>query len=160
MASIDADGMVQNVKASIEKYIANQLVMEEELTIAWEGMQFEPEHMAEWVRERILAFADRDYHRQVSDTEEGQTTMVMLSFNIFVNPEKADKTNRHYEIRDKIAEHFHINKTISLYDFSSDDFTDALQTMKVREIITDQPIPNDEWMQFDYTVGISWLEKW
>jgi hypothetical protein len=158
--ALNSNGMVQNVKASIEKYIHTHLVMTEGFTLSFEGMQFEPASMSEWIQERILSFTEEEYHRQVSNTEEGQTTMVMLSFNVFVNPDKADRTNRHYEIRDRIEEYFNIGDSISLYDFNNDDFANALQTMKIRDVITDTAIPNDSWMQYNYTCLVSFLEKW
>lgn len=159
--ALNKEGKLQNVKASIEKYIYDNLVLVEGLEIAWEGKPFEEGNALEWVQESIVGVGERMYHRQVNGSDVyGNTTMVMLSFNIFVNPEKTHKTNRNYEIRDIIHNYFTIGKSISLYDFSDDDFTTSLQEMQVDEIMTDGQIPNEEYQQYNITYVVEWLEKW
>ena len=158
--ALDKHSRSQNVKASLEKYIADNLVTGEGLRVSFEGLSFESATETEWIEETILSFGNRDYHRQVDSTRKGQTTQVMLNFNIFVVPEKTKRTNRHYELRDKVATYFHLDKQIDLYDFEEGEFTTSLQKLEVREIITDSPIPDENFQQYTYTVGIDWLEKW
>jgi len=85
---------------------------------------------------------------------------VLLSCNIFVNPDKTTKTNRHYEIRDLLYNYLAIGKTLNMYDFASGTTASAIQVLKVRDVVTDSPIPNDELFQYNLTVEIAWLEKW
>ena len=157
--ALSNQGKVQNVKASLEKYIADNLSTTEGLTIAYEGFPFESSGVTEWVQENILK-GGRSFHRQVDTTNIGQTTEVMINFNLFVDPSKTAKTNRHYELRDIVAGYFSIGKTISLYDFYNGEFVTSLQSMKVRDVVTDTAIPNDNYLQYNYTISIDWLEKW
>jgi len=158
--AINANGKIQNVKASLEKYIGDNLVITEGLTMDFEGKPFEGTGLAEWIEERILGSGSRDFHRQVSSLTMGQTTQLLVNFNIFVNPDMTTKTNRHYEIRDIVADYFKIGTQIDLYDFSDSDWTTSLQKMEVREIITDRTIPDPNFSMYSFTVGISWLESW
>lgn len=151
---------VQNVKASIENYIGDNLVTTEGLKVNFEGLKFETEGLEEWIQEDIMGEVP-EFHRQVDeDGNFGQTVSIILNFNIFVNKDKTRKTNRHYEIRDIIYNYFYIGAQINLYDFSQGDFNNALQVMKIREIITDMKIPDDNFYQYTFTVGIDWLQKW
>ena len=157
--SLDQSGKIQNVKASVEKYIYDRLVTTSGLTIDWEGLPFESSGVSVWVQPRILGTGNRDFHRQVSGSTLGQTTQVLVNFNVFVNPElMAPRTNRHYQVRDKIANYFCIGKQIDLYDVG--DWASSLQKMEVDEIITDRTIPDPDFYQYNYTIGISWLEMW
>ena len=158
--TLNINGKIQNVKASIEKYIKDNLVTTSSFVVNFEGLPFEEANRAEWIEETILGLGNRDFHRQVSATTTGQTTQVMLNFNIFVNRELTAKTNRAYEIRDILADYFKIGTQIDLYDFSGDDFTTSLQKMEVNEIITDRAIPDEYYSQYNFSVGINWLEQW
>ena len=157
---LDNSGKIQNVKASIEKYIDDNLVATAGLTMDWEGVPFESSGVSCWVQPRIIGMGGRDFHRQVtSGSTLGQTTQVLLNFNIFVSPEQMPpRTNRHYQVRDRIAGYFCIGKQIDLYDIG--DWTTSLQKMEVDEIITDRTVPDPDFYQYNYTVGIRWLEKW
>jgi len=151
---------MQNVKASIENYIQKKLVLDEELIVQFEGMPFEADGYNEWIREEIVGKTTEIYFRDAELGYDGVVSGIMLQFNIFVNKEKTSKTNRHYEIRDLIAEHFNLGNKINLYDFQEYDYDNSLQTLAIRDIITDQPIPNDQYHQYNYTVLIHWIEKW
>ena len=159
--TLNAQGMVQNVKASLEKYIHDNLVVEEGLNVDFEGTPFEVADAEEWIQERILGFVKQDYHRQTSETLHGQTTQVLLSMNVFVDRNASHgRTNRHYEIRDTIAEYFKVGTVIDLYDFSQDDWSSALQKLFVFEVVTDTPIPNADFHQYTLTYRVDWLEEW
>ena len=166
-----AEGKAQNIKASLEKYIRDNIVLIEGLYVVFEGMPYsnlsqEEEvtgrsNREEWIHENILTLrGNSQYHRQVELNTYGETEGVLLDFSIFVNKEKTRKTNRHYEIRDIIAEHFYIGTLIDMYDFASADFNTVLQKLKVHEIITDRVIPNNNYLQYNYTASILWLNKW
>ncbi|NHJ85610.1 MAG: hypothetical protein FK734_09120 [Asgard group archaeon] len=154
------ESKMQNVKASIEKYIGDNLVTTEGLKVNYEGLQFETDGLAEWVQEDLIGNTS-EFHRQVDEQNRyGQTTSILLNFNIFVKKNETKKTNRHYEIRDLISNYFKIGTEINLYDFYNGDFSTVLQVMKIREIVTDRKIPDDNFYQYAYTVSLDWLEKW
>ena len=155
-----AHAKIQNVKASIEKYIKDNIETGQGISIDWEGSMFEEGDKNEWIQERILSGGNRDYHRSTDVDKEGQTTQIILNFNIFVNRQNTQKTNRHYELRDILFEYFKIGTEIDLYDFSSGNFNTSLQKMMITEIITDQPIPDEAYFQYNFTIGMNWLEQW
>jgi len=156
---ITAEGKLQNVKASIEEYIDANLVKVEGLVIDWEGTTFEVANRAEWIQERILGLGEIVQHRHVG-VEKGRSCQVMLNFNVFVNRELTTKSNRQYKIRDLIFKYFNEGAQIDLYDYEGGNFTTSLQKMTVRETITDQPIPDETYWQYNVTVGIHWIQKW
>lgn len=158
--TLNAQGKLQNVKASLERYIENKLVETEGFTVDFEGRPFEGTGSDEWIEERILGKGVGDFHRQVSSTAMGQTAPVLLNFNVFVNPKKTRRTNRHYEIRDVIAEHFKVGTRIDLYDFSDADWSTSLQKMEVRETVTDRAVPDPNFHMYNFTVSIDWLETY
>jgi len=155
------EGKLQNVKASLEKYVHDNIVCYEDIRVNFEGIIFENDNSPEWVSETILALDDKVYHRGVDVGVDGQTCSVALNFNIFVVKEKTKKTNRHYEIRDVLADYFYIGKLIPMYDFSNDDFENIIQYLKIREVDTDEPILDQRkyWI-YNYMVFIDWQEKW
>ena len=158
--TLNAQGKIQNVKASLEKYISENLQVKEGFTMDYEGVPFESAGNNEWIQERILSFGKKDFRRQTSSTGlRGYLTLIMLSFNIFVDSENTLRTNRIYEIRDTIMDYFKEGTKISLYDFSTGEWNTILDSLIVRGIETDSPIPNDDLSQYNVTVGIDWLEQ-
>jgi len=159
--TINAQGKAQNVKASLEHYIHEKLVVTEGLVVDFQGKPFESADQQEWVQERIMGFPNHDYHRQTTSALEGQTTTVLLNFNIFVNKESPTnrRTNRSYEIRDIVADYFKIGTEIDLYDASNSDWTTSLQKMFVFDVATDAPISDETFEQYSYAVEILWLEQ-
>ena len=159
-----SESKMQNVKSSIEKYIKDNLVTTEGLKVNFEGLSFETEGLEEWIQEDIIGNVSEfngQFHRQVDESDRhGQTISIFLNFSIFVNRNKTKKTNRHYEIRDIIANYFYIGTEINLYDFYNGNFSNVLQIMKIRDIETDRKIPDDDFHQYIYTVVIDWLQKW
>jgi len=158
--SLNANGKFQNVKASIEKYIRDNLIATEDLVFDIEGEPFERPSSQEWVEEVILGKGAGIYHRQTSSTTTGKTVPVLLSLNIYVGKTETTKTNRHYEIRDVVANYLKIGTKIDLFDFADDDWTNSLQTMEVRDVVTDRAIPDPDFHRYNYTVEIHWMEQW
>ena len=158
--ALNAEGKAQNVKASLERYAHEKLVVDEGLLVHFEGLPFEPEHAEEWVEESILGFVDQRYHRQVDRDTHGQTTSVLLNFSVFVNRERVLRTNRPHEVRDVIYDYFTVGTEIPLYDFYNQDFENVLDVMTVAEVVTDGPVPNEDYQQWTLTLGVDWLQKW
>ena len=158
--TLESQGKLQNVKASVEKYINDTLVITHGLTVNYEGIPFEVASREEWVEETILGLGDFEYVRGVDSSHFGQLTTVLLNFNIFVNKEKTLRSNRHYEIRDVVFDYFKVGTTVDMYDFSNSNFVTVIQKLKVREVITDTPIPENNYFRYTLTFGIEWLQKW
>jgi len=155
------EGKFQNAKASIEKYVHENIVVTEGLRVNFDGVVFENDDSPEWISETIFGLDDKVYHRGVDVGVDGQTDNIVLNFNIFVVKEKTNKTNRHYELRDILADYFYIGKKIPMYDFSNDEFETIIQNLKIREVDTDEAVLDQRkyWI-YNYMVFIDWLEKW
>ena len=157
---LQKNASIANVKASIEDYIRNKLGVTEGLDIDYEEAPFEVNHVKEWINPRIIGIGERVYHRQVGGGLHGNTAEILLNINIFVNRELTTKTNRVYELRDICYQYFTSGKQISMYDFNNDDFTNVLQTMVVRSVITDAVVPNQDYAQYNFSVMVEFLEQW
>ena len=83
-----------------------------------------------------------------------------MSFNCFVQRDNTTKVVRHYELRDLIYNYFTIGKTIPIYDYNDDDFVNVLDYLKVFEIDTDAPLPNNDWRQYNLTLVLQYTERW
>jgi hypothetical protein len=153
--ALTASGKTQNVKASLEKYLQDSLEITEGLAMDFEGKFGEAFTQDEWVQETIMDLGVPEYLR-----EKAQKYSIMLNLNVFVKKDATRQTNRHYQIRDIIGEYLYVGKDIPMYDFENGNFTTALQQMRVREVITDRPIPGDAHWQYSYTVGVEWIQKW
>lgn len=152
-------GKFQNFKASVEKYTQDNLVTTEGLRVNLEGLPSEstPD---EWIDETILGIGEIESVRGVGGSVYANVNQPMVNFNIFVKKQHTTKTNRHYELRDIVVNYFKLGDTINLYDFSTGDFTNVIQIMKVREIVTDQAIPSTDFHQWTYAIAIEWRQEW
>jgi len=161
MAGYTSEGKVENLKTSIERHIRQKLELEEGFTIHYEGLNFEEDSSSEWIQENILSTnLEEQYDHKDHSGNRRKLVVVALNFNIFVKKTSTTKTNRHYEIRDALGEYYNVGHTINLYDAVSENFSSSIQTMKIKEIITDEVIPSDDIYQYNYTIGIEWLRKW
>jgi len=153
-----SSGKIQNFKASVEKYIQDNLSTTEGFIIHYEGLPFESAHN-EWIEETILGVGDTEYVRGIGGSTNAMLVRPLINFNIYVKKQNTTKTNRHYEIRDILAGYFEIKDGINLYDFSTGDFTNSLQLMHVSEIVTDRPIPSSDFFQYNYSVAVEWRQE-
>lgn len=159
MPSLATQGKVQNFKASIEKYIQDNIETKEEIKVAYEGEKSENFQENEWVEEFIVDIGSGEFGRGGGDEGDAVILMPLIQFNIFVNRGNTKKTNRHYEIRDIVAKYFCIGAEIDLYDFENNNFDDSLQKMKVRTVEDDLTIRDPNYYQYTYSVTIEWLER-
>jgi len=158
--ALTSQSKFQNFKASLDYYAKTNLVTASSLVVDFEGLPFESTAQSEWVQLRTLGSGDRAFQGNVGVSQKGTRSNVLVSFNIFVVKTDTLKINRHYEIRDLVAKYFGENIKIDLYDFENGNFTTSLQKMVVREIITDQPIPDPDYHQWNFTIGVEWLQVW
>ena len=156
-----ASARMANIKASVEKYIYDKVVLIEGIAVDFEEVPFESGDHTEWIQERLMGVSDFDFHRQVGGGADlGQTKELLLSFNCFVQRDNTTKVVRHYELRDLIYNYFTIGKTIPIYDYNDDDFVNVLDYLKVFEIDTDAPLPNNDWRQYNLTLVLQYTERW
>lgn len=159
--SIDPTAQMENVEASLYKYLYDSLVTAEGLSVVWPGVRADTSGYAEWVEVRRPAVTRRDYHRQIGGGQEGATARLMLDIACFVkSPGDADA----YQIttlRDKVAYYLSINTKIDLNDYADD--SSNVGTLRVEEIITDSqiiPSPAEKNVEmWVYSVALSYLEK-
>lgn len=158
--TLDATGKFQNVKASVEYFLKTNLVTTSSLNVDFEGLPFEEEGKTEWVQERIMAITPLAEGRKDQEANHYRVVDVMLSLNTFVKKDRTTYSNRHYQIRDIIAGYLNLGTDVNLYDYANGNFTTSIQKMRVREIVTDSPIPNEDFHQYNYTVSLEWEQKW
>lgn len=158
--ALDAEGHPANVKYSIERYLNG--TCGSSYTFHWEGTPAENTE-DEFIQEQLLNFSGGMYHRQVEEGStniQGETVPVMLSLNIFVKKTKTTKTNRHFEIRDDVLHHIHEGKTFNMFDYVGGNTSSAIAVLKFRDVVTDIPVPDPDYHQWNLTVEFDWLRKW
>ena len=136
--ALNSLGRKTNIKRSIDKYLHFNLYTNEGINIDFEGLPFNNISLHEWIQARIINF-NPTYHRQGSSMEYGSDVKIFLQLNIFVKKSNLTVSDRHYVIRDIIANYFKIGEDIDIIDYY--DSLDYLCNIRVREIITDSPMP-------------------
>lgn len=154
--TLNAEAYLTNLKRSLEKYIYDNLYTSEGFNIHWQGMILEESGVTEWIRERI-EFIDKDFYRQGSTTQYAHNNKVLLTFDIFIKKSSLTVTDRHYEIRDAIAEYFKIGKDIQFRDYIS---SSAFKLwIRVRDIEDDGPMPEtNEYLQYRISFELHYVE--
>jgi len=127
-----------NLKRSLEKYFYDTIYTIEGLNINWEGVPFDDTAVSEWVQPRILDISSV-YARQASSSKYGEISDVLFQVNIFVKKSGVTVSDRHYVIRDTIANYFGIGQSINLKHYIGD--SSQLDIIKVRDIVNDSPMP-------------------
>jgi len=158
---ITAQSRMSNIKASIEKYIYDKLVLIEGIPVDFEEVPFESGSQTEWIQERIIGPGDVQFLRQVGGGADlGQNKELLLSFNCFVQRDNTTKVVRHYELRDIVYNYFTIGTSIPIYDYNDDDFVNILDYLIVFEVEDDRTIHNNEWRQYNLTLVLNYTESW
>ena len=152
---------LSNIKRSIDKYIHTNLVGTEELIIDFEGVPFDNKGKKEWVQPRILD-TNRVFLRQASGTEYGSQASLLLHMNIFVAKAVPGSgvtlADRHYLIRDVVANYFKIGQQIGIANYIGGS-TVAVGYLEVDQLVTDMSIPTkDEFNQYSLAWEIRWTE--
>src|SRR3990167_4545691 len=148
--TLDANASMANIKRSLDKYCNDNLYSTEGLNVSFEGLPFENVAYTEWVQPRILDITTQ-YHRQGSSTQYGETASVLFQINIFTKKSGVTIADRHYMIRDIVADYFKIGKDISIANYVSG--TTALDNLRIREVVTDSPLPETSTM---YQYVLAW----
>jgi len=140
---------------SLDKYVYDNLVTTEGLSVDYEGKPFDNESADEWVQSRIF-FPTTDFHRQGSSTEYADNVDIMLNMNIFVKKSGITISHRHYALRDIVANYFRVGQNIEIKNYAESGST-HITYVKVREDITDSPLPEtNEYYQYNLTKVIQW----
>jgi len=132
-----------NIKRSLEAYIQTNLGTSEALSIEYEGLPFDNISVAEWISPRILS-SDPTYYRQSSGTEYGEEVKLFFQTNIHVKKGSNTVTDRHYVLRDIVADYFKIGKGIDISDWYGGSGTSTGEHLIVRDIITDSALPETD----------------
>lgn len=138
---LDANAKAANVKRSLDRHCRIVFAIDEGIDVDYEGLPFDNRTSDEWIAPRILTL-DSMFHRQASVTTYGETINILYHVNIFVKKDSMSYADRHYALRDIVAKNFKIGEKIELYDFAEGG-TDRQEWIKIRRIITDQPMPPD-----------------
>jgi hypothetical protein len=159
---------MENVITSLDRFMYDRLVTIKGLTIDWEGSDSaEIENADEWVQPRIMG-GFPEYLHQVAGNRIGQNTHFLYNINIFVKRGASSSTggslnkNRLMQIRDMVAEYYHIGAEIPFMDYAGSSA--EIDHIIVRNIETDSAIsPTDEAMsyyQWNYTPELVVVQKW
>ncbi len=153
---------LRNIKASIEKFLKDNIETGEGISISYEGMPFESGSTStyEWIQPRFLAFVDPSWHPKASSNTRGNMASVLLNINCFVNRENVTAANRHYVLRDTVNKYLYSGASIPLRDYTGGTTQPWTALMEVREIETDTPVPGGDTLQYNYTVRLEWLRQW
>ena len=132
-------GKLENLKASIDKYIYTKLASNDSITVDWQGGSGQNlENVSEWIAPKMLN-ARREYLGMVTNSYDGENVEILLNINIFVKKQEDTNYNRLYELRDNVAKYFQLGQTITLKDMATSGYPYA-GTFIVREIDTDSEV--------------------
>lgn len=129
-----------NIKRSFEQYIKSNLGGAG-FNVDYEGLPFDDTAYSEWIRPRIIEMP-REYHRQGSSTEYGQTNNVFFSVDINVKKSGATTTDRHYILRDDVVNYFRVGQDVPLRDYAASGST-LICSMRVRDMTDDNSLEDD-----------------
>ena len=146
-----------NIKRSLDKYIYDNLGVIENMRVDYEGVPFNTMTVNEWAVPRIVSMR-RNFHRQGSDTEYGQTNNIVYGININVKKSGATTTDRHYVLRDDIVSYFRVGQDIPLRDYSASGST-LVCYMRVRDLVEDNSLKdNNELLKYKVGVKLDFTE--
>lgn len=113
--SIQPEGRIRNVKASLFKYLATSYTM---TAIQYDGVQFDEQNHNEWVKADFQV-ASIDFFRQVDGGLFGGDFLVVLSLNVLVKPDKVMTENiyRREDIVDQLKYLFRVPLGIPVKDY-------------------------------------------
>lgn len=147
-----------NIKRSLERYFNDNLGPSgENFKIDMEGLPFETIDKDEWLQPRILDFAS-EYLRQASGTEYGSQVDILFNVNVFVTKSGTSYADRHYRIRDKVVNYFKCGQRIAISDCVSGS-TVTVDYMKVRDLVTDRVVPDENFLQYSLAWEIDYTEQ-
>ena len=108
---MEITGKFNNIKASLDRYMYDNFVTTESLTVDWQGSQgIDIEKVDEWVSPRIIG-GGKTFVGNISSSTKGWNAEILLNINIFVKKAQLTTNNRLFVLRDTIANYD--NLTIS-----------------------------------------------
>ena len=163
---MDATNKSFNIITSLDKYLYDNLVTTQGMTIDWEGGDsVDISKVNEWIQPRIMMGVGNYIGGGASPDQQGQETHLLYNVNIFVKRGSTTQKNRLQAIRDIVASYYTIGKTINLYDYADTDA--VVEQMLIRDIETDSVIPPDArseeestYYQYNYTPEIVVIQRW
>jgi len=119
--SIKPAQRLQNVVASLEKYIQDTLVTTDGVAVAWPGVPFDSRDLASWVELYYLGKGDTARFGRVNGDDAGADVRLQVQFACFSRRRTAAgvPTNRaaHLILRDKVLGRFPLGGEITLTDY-------------------------------------------
>ena len=163
---MDATNKSFNIITSLDKYLYDNLVTTQGMTIDWEGGDsVDISKVNEWIQPRIMMGVGNYIGGGASPDQQGQETHLLYNVNIFVKRGSTTQKNRLQAIRDIVASYYTIGQTINLYDYADTDA--VVEQMLIRDIETDSVIPPDArseeestYYQYNYTPTIVVIQRW
>jgi len=162
--AVHATNSMVNIKASIEKYIYDNLEVTENLTVNYEGLPFESgaSPVTQWIQPRLLDPVDPPWKPKATASTRGNLTNILLNINCFVKKDLATEADAHYTLRDTVANYFYSGVSIPLRDYVSGTTRPWTTLMVVANVASDTPIPGPDmdYLQYNYSVEIEWIRQW
>lgn len=140
-----------NVERNINKYFVDNVFTTEGIDTDILGLKFSEKDSIEWVRPRVVSM-DAEYLRQASDTHYGEDVNIMFTVDCFVKKSGTTISDRHYVLRDTVANYFKIGQDVDIEDYVSG--TTSTNRMRVRRILEDSPMMETQ-TYYQYKIG--WL---
>ena len=164
---MEITGKFNNIKASLDRYMYDNFVTTESLTVDWQGSQgIDIEKVDEWVSPRIIG-GGKTFVGNISSSTKGWNAEILLNINIFVKKAQLTTNNRLFVLRDTIANYFQLGQTVSIKDYDTGGYPIA-DTLIVRDIVTDQEVPvsletanvdNQLLLQYNYTPILNYIRN-
>ena len=170
--TLDPSYKIENVITSLDKYLYDNLVTTEGLTIDWEGGDsVDIGNVDEWIQPRLMEGIPQYLH-WILGNRIGQNTHFLYNINIFVKRGASSSAggslnkNRLIQLRDIVATYYCIGKEIDLMDYSGANT--LIDKMIVQNIFTDSNIPSaaarieieSTYYQWTYTPEIVVIQGW
>jgi len=140
-----------NIKRSLEYYISTYLGTSESLKVEYEGVPFDNLTVTEWITPRIID-SNPIFVRQSSSTDYGEDVNLLFQTNIHVKKSSITASDRHYVLRDIVADYFKIGKGIDISDWAGGSGTSTGEHLKVRSIVNDSALPETD-VTYEYILA-------
>jgi hypothetical protein len=125
--TIQALGRMENIIASLEKYVQDNLVTTDSVAVGFPGVPFEPRSKDSWAELTYLKQAHKSVFRRVDATNRGGDASLLIQFLCFARRRTSTGATVHRaacaRIRDKILGRFQLGREIDVKDYAASGTT-------------------------------------